>query len=69
LFLGWRPRRSVIFCSWGAEEFGLVGSYEWVEVKHRYSYIFFEINFNYCDKCRKLVSQEISQFRKCFAGT
>ncbi|XP_053398009.1 N-acetylated-alpha-linked acidic dipeptidase 2-like [Mercenaria mercenaria] len=27
----WRPRRSVIFCSWGAEEYGLVGSTEWVE--------------------------------------
>ena len=22
-----------MFCSWGAEEYGLVGSYEWVEVK------------------------------------
>ena len=28
---GWRPRRSIIFCSWGAEEFGLIGSREWVE--------------------------------------
>ncbi|XP_064646378.1 N-acetylated-alpha-linked acidic dipeptidase 2-like [Lineus longissimus] len=28
---GWRPRRSIIFCSWGAEEHGLVGSTEWVE--------------------------------------
>jgi len=28
---GWRPRRTIIFCSWGAEEHGLVGSYEWVE--------------------------------------
>ena len=28
---GWRPRRTVKFCSWGAEEFGLVGSIEWVE--------------------------------------
>lgn len=27
----WRPRRSIIFCSWGAEEYGLVGSTEWVE--------------------------------------
>lgn len=27
----WRPRRSIVFCSWGAEEYGLVGSMEWVE--------------------------------------
>ncbi|KAF2361473.1 PA domain, partial [Trinorchestia longiramus] len=26
---GWEPRRSIVFCSWGAEEFGLVGSSEW----------------------------------------
>ncbi|KAH9509172.1 N-acetylated-alpha-linked acidic dipeptidase 2 [Bulinus truncatus] len=31
-FLGqWKPRRSIIFCSWGAEEYGLIGSTEWVE--------------------------------------
>ncbi|KAG1683673.1 N-acetylated-alpha-linked acidic dipeptidase 2 [Nymphon striatum] len=29
---GWKPRRTIIFCSWGAEEYGLIGSYEWVEV-------------------------------------
>jgi N-acetylated-alpha-linked acidic dipeptidase len=28
---GWRPKRSIVFCSWDAEEFGLVGSTEWVE--------------------------------------
>ncbi|KAB7496033.1 putative zinc metalloprotease TRE2 [Armadillidium nasatum] len=28
---GWRPRRTIIFCSWGAEEFSLIGSSEWVE--------------------------------------
>ncbi|XP_069494506.1 N-acetylated-alpha-linked acidic dipeptidase 2-like [Ambystoma mexicanum] len=28
---GWRPRRSIIFCSWAAEEYGLIGSTEWVE--------------------------------------
>ncbi|XP_061313905.1 putative N-acetylated-alpha-linked acidic dipeptidase [Pezoporus flaviventris] len=28
---GWRPRRTVIFASWDAEEFGLFGSTEWAE--------------------------------------
>ncbi|CAD6229883.1 unnamed protein product [Miscanthus lutarioriparius] len=28
---GWRPRRTIIFCSWDAEEYGLTGSTEWVE--------------------------------------
>ncbi|KAL6005119.1 hypothetical protein ACLOJK_005680 [Asimina triloba] len=31
LDLGWRPRRTIIFCSWDAEEFGMIGSTEWVE--------------------------------------
>ncbi|KAJ1896486.1 Vacuolar protein sorting-associated protein 70 [Kickxella alabastrina] len=29
--LGWRPRRTIILASWDAEEYGLVGSTEWVE--------------------------------------
>ena len=33
---GWRPRRSIVFCSWGAEEYGLIGSTEWVEVTTLY---------------------------------
>ena len=28
---GWRPRRTIMFCSWGAEEFNLMGSTEWLE--------------------------------------
>lgn len=28
---GWRPRRTIIFCSWGAEEYGWIGSTEWME--------------------------------------
>nr|XP_039258723.1 putative N-acetylated-alpha-linked acidic dipeptidase [Styela clava] len=28
---GWKPRRTIVFCSWGAEEFGLIGSTEWIE--------------------------------------
>ncbi|XP_072102015.1 aminopeptidase NAALADL1 [Mobula birostris] len=31
----WRPRRSIIFGSWGAEEFGLIGSTEWTEEFYR----------------------------------
>uniref|UniRef100_A0A452TR65 Aminopeptidase NAALADL1 n=1 Tax=Ursus maritimus TaxID=29073 RepID=A0A452TR65_URSMA len=29
----WRPRRSIVFASWGAEEFGLIGSTEFTEVR------------------------------------
>jgi N-acetylated-alpha-linked acidic dipeptidase len=28
---GWKPRRTIIFASWDAEEEGLIGSTEWVE--------------------------------------
>ena len=28
---GWRPRRTIIVCSWDAEEFALIGSTEWAE--------------------------------------
>ncbi|KAK1892382.1 Aminopeptidase NAALADL1 [Dissostichus eleginoides] len=31
----WRPRRSIIFGSWGAEEFGLIGSAEYTELSER----------------------------------
>uniref|UniRef100_A0A3Q2Y2Q0 N-acetylated alpha-linked acidic dipeptidase 2 n=1 Tax=Hippocampus comes TaxID=109280 RepID=A0A3Q2Y2Q0_HIPCM len=31
---GWRPRRTIIFASWDAEEFGLLGSTEWAEVEY-----------------------------------
>lgn len=31
LKLGWKPRRTIVFCSWDAEEYGLVGSTEWAE--------------------------------------
>ena len=30
---GWKPQRTIKFCLWDAEEFGLIGSTEWVE-KH-----------------------------------
>jgi N-acetylated-alpha-linked acidic dipeptidase len=28
---GWKPRRSILLCSWDGEEYGLVGSTEWAE--------------------------------------
>ncbi|KAF8403422.1 hypothetical protein HHK36_011525 [Tetracentron sinense] len=28
---GWAPRRTIVLCSWDAEEFGMIGSTEWVE--------------------------------------
>ncbi|HXZ13305.1 MAG TPA: M28 family metallopeptidase [Candidatus Sulfotelmatobacter sp.] len=28
---GWRPRRTIVMCHWDGEEFGLIGSTEWVE--------------------------------------
>ncbi|GAA0168860.1 metalloprotease [Lithospermum erythrorhizon] len=28
---GWNPRRTIVLCSWDAEEFGMIGSSEWVE--------------------------------------
>ncbi|KAI5074216.1 hypothetical protein GOP47_0010815 [Adiantum capillus-veneris] len=28
---GWQPRRTLVLCSWDAEEYGLIGSTEWVE--------------------------------------
>ncbi|KAK9078575.1 hypothetical protein SSX86_002632 [Deinandra increscens subsp. villosa] len=29
--MGWSPRRTILLCSWDAEEFGMMGSTEWVE--------------------------------------
>ncbi|KAG0488875.1 hypothetical protein HPP92_007686 [Vanilla planifolia] len=29
--MGWRPRRTIVLCSWDAEEYHLLGSTEWVE--------------------------------------
>jgi N-acetylated-alpha-linked acidic dipeptidase len=30
---GWKPRRTIVMCSWDAEEQGLIGSTEWAEEK------------------------------------
>ncbi|MEO1367356.1 MAG: M28 family peptidase, partial [Acidobacteriota bacterium] len=31
---GFRPARTLVFANWGAEEFGIIGSTEWVEARH-----------------------------------
>lgn len=31
LATGWKPKRTIVLCSWDAEEYGLLGSTEWVE--------------------------------------
>ncbi len=28
---GWRPKRTLVYCSWDGEEPGLIGSTEWSE--------------------------------------
>jgi hypothetical protein len=33
---GWRPKRTIMFCSWGAEEYALIGSWEWVEENQKW---------------------------------
>ncbi|MGB0952280.1 MAG: M28 family peptidase [Planctomycetota bacterium] len=54
---GWRPQRTLIFATWDAEEWGLVGSTEWVEqyraelMQHAVAYVNLDVaatgpNFN-----------------------
>ena len=33
----WCPRRGIVFCSWDAEEYGLLGSTEWVSSLNKWS--------------------------------
>ena len=33
---GWRPRRTIILASWDGEEYGMVGSVEYVEDRHEW---------------------------------
>lgn len=40
MITGWRPRRTIIFASWDAEEFGLLGSTEWAEVNKTEKFLF-----------------------------
>lgn len=32
---GWRPARTIVFAAWAAEEFGIIGSTEWVESRRQ----------------------------------
>ena len=27
----WKPRRSLVFCSWAPQDLGLIGSYKWMQ--------------------------------------
>jgi len=40
----YRPKRSIVFCSWGSEEHGLIGSEEFVEGKDLRTNIFHKNN-------------------------
>ncbi|KAL1920848.1 uncharacterized protein VTP21DRAFT_11483 [Calcarisporiella thermophila] len=33
---GWKPKRTIVFGSWDAEEYGIMGSTEWVEDNQKY---------------------------------
>ena len=39
--LGWRPARSIKFCSWGGEEAGGLGSTEFVDVGKNHTFVTF----------------------------
>jgi hypothetical protein len=58
---GWKPRRSIILCSWDAEEFGMVSRYGrntircyWINVRHitksrpRYTLNIRQLSHVYC---------------------
>ena len=47
---GWRPRRTIVFCSWAAEEYGLMGSEEFVQQKVKK--ILYNMKYNF--KCLNL---------------
>ena len=40
--LDWRPGRTITLCSWDAEEYGLIGSTEWVEVSFSIAEMLYE---------------------------
>lgn len=45
---GYKPRRSIIFASWSAGDFGAVGATEWLEVLFLYKL--------WCDDCAVVIS-------------
>ncbi|MGC9159020.1 MAG: M28 family metallopeptidase [Terracidiphilus sp.] len=51
---GWRPKRTLVFCSWDAEEEGLIGSTEWVEeqgaaLQHAVAYLNVDVGVSGAD--------------------
>ena len=47
---GWRPKRTIVYCAWGGEEPGLLGSTEWVETHaeelHRHAVLYLNSDSN-----------------------
>ncbi|KAJ7320059.1 hypothetical protein JRQ81_019570 [Phrynocephalus forsythii] len=65
---GWRPRRTVIFASWDAEEFGLIGSTEWAEVKYSFCSSFLSGNYTLRVDCTPLMYSLIPSPDEGFEG-
>ena len=63
----WKPRRTIIFCNWAAEEYGLIGSTEWVEQMEKrlllqaVSYINIDIAVQGNDTFRALACPSLNQ--------
>lgn len=49
---GFKPRRSIIFASWSAGEYGSVGATEWLEV--RFAFLLVEARINPCPSANVL---------------
>ena len=63
---GWRPKRTIVFCSWDAEEEGLIGSTEWVEqhakpLEHAVAYFNTDVAVSGPDftACRRSLAQAV----------
>ena len=52
--LGWSPRRTIILCSWDAEEFGMVGNVFFLEFSRFFLKFFYWMCTSSCNIERKL---------------